>query len=356
MVATSSQGLTKSLLAAISLFIFQPLLAQQAQIELNQNIVNASNSFLSSLGSSQREKASFEFDDEERLNWHFIPRTRQGIALKELDASQLKSAQFLLQTLLSAKGYQKAENVRSLENVLAVLEPNGPFVRDPDLYYISVFGVPAMPGAWGIRYEGHHLAFNWTFIAGAGVASSPQFFGSNPAEVRTGVSAGTRVLAVEEDLSRTLVQSLSQSQLDLTVLQGDAPRDIFTAAEKEVRPLENLGILYGQLNPEQREILMAIITEVASAQADGISDERIQKIRDDGIEDIKFAWMGSTERGGAHYYRVQGASFLIEYDNTQNNANHIHLVWRDFDGDFGRDLIRLHYDAVATEYGSGHSH
>ena len=304
----------------------------------------------------QRDKASFEFSDEERLNWHFIPRPRQGIPLKELSAAQLDSARDLLQVLFSAKGFQKTENVRDLENVLAVLEPNGPFVRDPDLYYLTVFGEPAMAGAWGIRYEGHHLAFNWTFTEGVGIASTPQFFGSNPAEVRSGDKRGTRVLAVEEDLGRRLVKSLSAAQLAAAVIPGEAPRDIFSAAQKDIVALEDLGVAYQQLDAAQQELLVEIIAEVASSQAEAVSRARMQHITDDGIESVKFAWIGGVERGDAHYYRIQGDSFLIEYDNTQNDANHVHLVWRDFDGDFGRDLIRLHYDAVALEHGPGHQH
>lgn len=333
-----------------------PLAAQQTEIELSEAIVAASNDFVSTLSAAQSEKARFAFDDEERLNWHFIPRPRQGVPLKELNAEQLGAARELLQTLFSAGGFEKAENVRDLENVLAILEPNGRFVRDPDLYYLTVFGTPAMQGAWAVRYEGHHLAFNWTFVEGSGIASTPQFFGSNPAEVRSGEKRGTRVLAAEEDAGRQLVQSLNAEQRRIAVLPGEAPRDIFTAAQKEVTALDDLGISYGQLNPQQQGMLFAIINEVASVQAEAVTQARLRAIADAGLDDIKFAWIGGLERGDAHYYRVQGDSFLIEYDNTQNDANHIHLVWRDFDGDFGRDLIRMHYDAVAAENGPGHRH
>ncbi|PCI82136.1 MAG: hypothetical protein COB20_00580 [SAR86 cluster bacterium] len=348
--------LLQSLLAVAAILFTQALSAQQTQIELSEAIVAASKLFLSGLDAQQSERASFEFNEEERLNWHFIPRAREGVALKELTPEQLRSARELLQTLFSAKGFQKTENVRDLENVLAVLEPNGPFVRDPDLYYLTVFGTPSMIGAWAIRYEGHHLAFNWTFIEGAGIASTPQFFGSNPAEVRDGEKQGTRVLAAEEDMGRQLLKSLNEMQRGEAVLSGDAPRDIFTAAQKQIKPLEDVGISYGQLNTQQQEIMLAIISEVASAQSEVVANARLRTIMADGIDTVKFAWIGGFERGDAHYYRIQGGSFLIEYDNTQNDANHVHLVWRDFDGDFGRDLIRLHYDAVAVEHSLEHRH
>ena len=356
MLFSSCRRLLQSLLALAGILFAEALLAQQAQIELSEAIVAASHLFVSGLDAQQRERASFDFNDEERLNWHFIPRAREGVTLKELTPEQLRTARELLQTLFSAKGFQKTENVRDLENVLAVLEPNGPFVRDPDLYYLTVFGTPSMVDAWAIRYEGHHLAFNWTFVQGAGIASTPQFFGSNPAEVRDGEKQGTRVLATEEDLGRQLLKSLNEMQRSEAVLSGDAPRDIFTAAQKQVTSLEDVGISYGQLDSQQQEMLLAIILEVASAQTEVVASERLRTIMADGIYAVKFAWIGGFEPGDAHYYRIQGGSFLIEYDNTQNDANHVHLVWRDFNGDFGRDLIRLHYDAVAAEHGLGHQH
>jgi len=348
--------LLESLPIIVGIIFVQSLLAQQAQLELSESIVAASNLFVSGLGTEQLERARFDFNDEERLNWHFIPRDREGVALKELSPEQLRLARELLQTLFSAKGFQKTENVRDLESVLAILEPNGPFLRDPDLYYLTVFGQPSMQGAWAIRYEGHHLAFNWTFVEGVGIASTPQFFGSNPAEIRVGEKQGTRVLAAEEDMGRQLLKSLNEIQRGEAVRSGDAPRDIFTAAQKQITSLEDVGISYGELNSQQQEMLLAIILEVASAQTEVIASERLRAIMADGIDAIKFSWIGGFERGDAHYYRIQGENFLIEYDNTQNDANHVHLVWRDFDGDFGRDLIRLHYDAVAIEHSPEHRH
>ncbi len=340
----------------LQILFVESLAAQQSKIDLSTAIVAASNKFVGSLNATQSEKARFAFDDEERLNWHFIPRPRQGVTLKELNNAQLGAARELLQALFSAKGFQKTENVRDLENVLAVLEPNGPFVRDPDIYYLTVFGTPSMQGSWAMRYEGHHLAFNWTFVEGSGIASTPQFFGSNPAEVRSGEKQGTRVLAAEEDMARRLVKSLNASQLRAALIPGEAPRDIFSAAQKKTGALEDIGISYAQLDQQQQGLLLAVIEEVASTQPEVLARERLQTIQDEGIGEVKFAWIGGRDRGDAHYYRIQGKSFLIEYDNTQNDANHIHLVWRDFEGDFGRDLIRLHYDAVAAEHGPGHRH
>lgn len=330
--------------------------AQQSRIDLTQKMVDSTNSFLASLSAQQRNNGVYAFDDEERLNWHFIPRDRNGIPFRSMNEPQREAAENLLRTFFSAKGYQRAEAVRGLESVLAEIEVNGRFDRDPELYFITIFGTPGLNNDWALRYEGHHLAYNWTFVRGVGIASSPQFFGSNPAEVKAGENIGTRVLATEEDIARELVNSLNPNQQATAVLEAEVPRDIFTAAEKEISPLENSGISYSELDSQQKRTLISLVEELASMQPEVIAQQRMDSIRSAGLDGIKFTWIGGMERGDPHYYRLQGSNFLIEYDNTQNNANHIHLVWRDFAGDFGRDLIRMHYQAIASEFGSVHDH
>ena len=346
----------KQLLLVIVLVTVLPASAQQARIDLTQEMVEATNAFVSSLSVQQRNNGVYTFEDEERFNWHFIPRDRKGVPFRSMNDSQRAAAQNVLQTFFSAKGYQRAEAVRSLESVLAEIEVNGRFDRDPELYFLTIFGTPGLDSNWALRYEGHHLAYNWTFVSGMGIASSPQFFGSNPAEVRSGEKIGTRVLSVEEDLGRDLVSALSADQKKMAILDLEVPGDIFTAAEREITRLENSGISYSELNSRQKRMLIALIDELASMQSEVIAEARMASIRSEGLEDIKFVWIGGIERGDPHYYRVQGSGFLIEYDNTQNNANHIHLVWRDFTGDFGRDLIRMHYQAAANGFGATHNH
>ena len=346
----------KQLLLLIVLVAVLPANAQQARIDLTQEMVEATNAFVSSLSVQQRNNGIYTFEDEERFNWHFIPRDRKGVPFRSMNDSQRAAAQNVLQTFFSAKGYQRAEAVRSLESVLAEIEVNGRFDRDPELYFLTIFGTPGLDSNWALRYEGHHLAYNWTFVSGMGIASSPQFFGSNPAEVRSGEKIGTRVLSVEEDLGRDLVSALSADQKKMAILDLEVPGDIFTAAEREITRLENSGISYSELNSRQKRMLIALINELASMQSEVIAEARMASIRSEGFEDIKFVWIGGIERGDPHYYRVQGSGFLIEYDNTQNNANHIHLVWRDFTGDFGRDLIRMHYQAAANGFGATHNH
>ena len=336
--------------------VMSPASAQDARIQLNERMVAAASNFIESLTRFQHNRAVYAFDDEERLNWHFIPRERNGAVLRDMTDEQLAAAHELLRTFFSASGYAQAEAVRNLENVLAEIEVNGRFERDPGLYYLTIFGVPGMDTDWALRYEGHHLAFNWTFARGLGIASSPQFFGSNPAEVRAGSQTGTRVLAAEEDLARNLVMSFDAGQKSQAIIPTEVPRDIITGASKLVEPLDSTGIAYNEMNSAQKLMLMRLIEEVASVQPAVLFADRMAAIQEQGVGNIRFTWIGSVERGAAHYYRVQGPGFLIEYDNVQNNANHIHLVWRDFAGDFGRDILRLHYESVAAAYGPGHLH
>jgi hypothetical protein len=305
-------------------------------------LLEASQAFLRSLGDQQRAKVKYAFNSGERLDWHYVPRQRIGLALKDLTPSQQAKVMDVLQAGLSEQGYSKAEAIRQLEPVLRQME--GSARRDPGLYSIVFFGEPTADGNWYLRYEGHHISFNWTFVKGRLAATSPQFLGANPAEVRIeGPMQGTRVLRAEEDLARELVKSLDEVQLETAVLDKEAPSDILTSNQREVAMLEDLGIPWSGLTADQQGVLISLIEELASVMPVDVVAARLEKIRSAGIDKVRFAWMGGLERGEKHYYRIQGPTFLIEYDNTQNNANHVHTVWRDFAGDFGRDLLKEHY-------------
>jgi hypothetical protein len=305
---------------------------------------NAAESFLASLSAEQRAAARFSFGDGERLNWHFIPRERRGLPFRDMDEGQRELARALLQTGLSPQGIRKVDDIISLELVLRELGGN-PAVRDPELYFVSIFGDPSGSGPWGWRFEGHHLSLNYTILDGAPVAWAPAFLGANPAEVREGSRVGLRALAPEEDLARALVRSLDDAQRRAAVVDVEAPSDIITGNALEIDPLEPAGISISDLNPPQVDQLVRLIDEYLGRMSDDLAASRRARLESSDLSRIGFAWAGSLEVGEPHYYRVQGPSFLIEYDNTQNNANHIHSVWRDFDGDFGRDLLREHYDA-----------
>jgi hypothetical protein len=314
-----------------------------AQTALPATMLDAAHSFLASLDPAQRSRVLFAFNSEERFRWFYTPVSRKGISLKELNASQQQAALALLRAGLSEKGYTKAEMIRKLEDVLRELEQNHGPTRDPELYFFTFFGEPTSNGAWGWRYEGHHCSQNWTILDGKSIASSPQFFGANPAEVRNGPMKGTRVLGAEEDLGRSLLQSLAPAQKTEAVLAATAPDDIVTSNQRKAAIQDNKGIAYGSLNKDQQGMLLALIEEYLGAQPAAEARRRFDKIRAAGLDQIKFAWMGGLKSGEGHYYRVQGSNFLIEFDNTQNNANHIHCVWRDFNGDWGEDLLAAHY-------------
>jgi hypothetical protein len=306
-------------------------------------MLDAARMFLATLDPAQKSKAVQPFNSEERFHWFYTPVSRKGIPLKELTAAQRQAALALLRAGLSEKGYTKAETIRKLEGVLRELEGSSGPTRDPDLYFFTFFGEPDSNSAWGWRYEGHHCSQNWTILKGQSIGSSPQFFGANPAEVRDGPMKGTRVLSAEEDLARSLVKSLSAEQHAEAVLSTTAPADILTSNQRKAAIQGNKGLAYSKLGKDQQGTLLALIEEYLGAQPREQARQRLDKIRQTGFDQIRFAWMGGLEKGQGHYYRVQGSTFLIEYDNTQDSANHIHCVWRDFNGDWGQDLLAEHY-------------
>ena len=303
-------------------------------------MAKAADAFLAALDPAKRAQAAFPFNSAERLDWHFVPKDRQGVPLKQMSADERRAALALLRSGLSARGFTKVDTILHLEEVLFALE--GSAMRDPGLYYFTVFGRPADQGAWGWRYEGHHVSLNWTLLDGRVVGSSPQFLGANPADVRDGIQKGTRALAAEEDLGRAFVKSMKPDQRADAVVSADAPRDIVTGASREAAIQEDNGIAYPKLSQEQQGLLLSLIQEYASTQPLAVAQARLARVKAD-LPHVKFAWMGGIEKGQGHYYRIQGSTFLIEYDNTQNGANHIHSVWRDFKGDWGKDLLAEHY-------------
>jgi len=305
-------------------------------------MARAAQALLAALDEEARATVELPFDAEERFNWHYVPKPRAGLALKRMSADQQRVAMDLLEAGLSEKGYTKAETIRALESVLAEIEED-PVRRDPELYYVAIFGEPSTTGTWGWRFEGHHISLNWTIVRGTSIASSPQFLGSNPAEVRSGPMRGTRALAAEEDLARALLGSLNDAQRAQAVISRAAPDDILTSNARTAGVQEENGVAYAELSREQRGLLLAVIEEYAGVQPKAVARQRVERIRAAGFDRIRFAWMGGLNRGERHYYRIQGPTFIIEYDNTQDDANHIHSVWRDFDGDFGIDLLEQHY-------------
>ncbi|MCX6838908.1 MAG: DUF3500 domain-containing protein [Verrucomicrobia bacterium] len=303
--------------------------------------------FLTSLAPEQKARTSFNFADAERENWHFIPRERKGLPMKDMNPQQRLLAHALLNTGLGLRGAAKAVTIMSLEEVLYQIEGADESKRaavrekrDPEKYFVSIFGEPADKGAWGWRVEGHHLSLNFTIKDGQLLRATPAFMGSNPGEVRQGPLTGLRVLAVEEEMGRELVKSLTPEQFKTAFVATEAPKEMITAAENRVSALSPAGLADSALDDKQKAMLTRLIDEYLGRMRPEIADEARTEIKNSGT--VYFAWAGGKERGEPHYYRVQGKTFLIEYDNTQNEANHVHSVWRSFDGDFGRDLLGEH--------------
>jgi hypothetical protein len=302
---------------------------------------SAADAFLGSLDDAKRTKAVFAFDGEQRENFKFTPRERTGLPLKEMNEAQNAAAMKLLEAALSEKGKLKATQIITLEGVLREMEKN-PDYRDPGKYYVSIFGKPGDAKGWGWKFEGHHLALNYT-VVGDKVSVTPSFFAANPAEVRQGEHKGLRLLAAEEDLAMTLVNVLLEGGKKGVVFSEKAPTEILTAENRKATALDPVGITTAEMTGEQKKALRALIDEYVSRHRKDLAEADLAKIEKAGFDKVMFGWAGGTKRGEAWYYRVQGPTFLMEAANTQNNANHIHATWRDFEGDFGRDLLGDHY-------------
>ncbi len=279
-------------------------------------MAGAATAFLGALPDAARRRTVVAFGDKERVNWHYVPRGREGLPFKSMPAPARAAAHELMKASLSTVGYAKAVNVIRLETVLRQLETFGGLMRDSENYSVTVFGTPDSAGApWGWRLEGHHLSLNFTLVPGKPVAVTPAFFGANPAEVRSGPLKGLRTLAREQDLGRALAQGMDAAQRRRMIISAQSLGDIVSGPGREESLVSQAG-------------LPAVL----------------RRIREAGIERLYFAWAGPIDPGHAHYYRIHGPSVLIEFDNSQNDANHIHSVWHDPRNVFGADLLRAHYE------------
>jgi hypothetical protein len=298
----------------------------------------AATRFLAALEQDQVAKATYAFDAPERLDWHFIPRPRKGLPIKEMNPAQRALAFGLINSGLAGTGFLKATTIMSLEQILKDLEQGKGPVRDPELYFVTIFGKPSDRGQWGWRVEGHHLSLNFTLEDGKVVSATPAFFGSNPAEVRQGPRQGLRTLADIEDRALRLVQALDDKQAKEAILSETAPKEIRAANTPQPPTDTAQGIAFSDLNDEQREMLRALVEAYAQDMPPEVARAWLDEARQAGPSNIRFAWYGPADRLQPHAYRVQGPTFLIEFNNTQNGANHIHSVWRNMLGDFGIPL------------------
>jgi hypothetical protein len=392
---------TGLLVAGVALIVAPVIARQRAAAEM----AKTANEFVSSLTSDQRTKAVYPMSSEEWTRWNFIPASmfpRNGISFKELSQAQRQRAHDLMKASLSQTGYLTASSVMQLENVLREIEgpsatagsappaaqpapptaaptpadaaagergaarggggqrggrggrggggdgAGAPIIRDPELYYLTVFGDPAAKSTWGWRLEGHHVSLRFAVDNGKLlVSSTPQFLGSNPAEVPYGYGpyTGLRVLAAQEDAARTLVLALDAKRQAIAIVAPN-PRGFASGTTVKFDPQTAVGLPMSQMTGGQRDMLMKLIDSYATIMPADIAAARLAKIKAAGTDTIAFAWSGSTEKGRQYQYQVQGPTFLIEHNNTQNNGNHIHAVWRDFNGDFGRDVLAEHMAAL----------
>lgn len=304
-------------------------------------MVAAARSLLSTLRPELERECLFALDDANRVEWGYVPGKRRGVSLKQMNEAERRATHALLRAGLSGRGYDKAAGVMELEGILGRLETFGSG-RDPELYWIALFGEPSETKPWGWRFEGHHLSLNFSSATGRIVATTPAFFGANPARVPSGRRAGWRVLAGEEDLARKLLASLDENERHAAMPGDRAPADIILGPDRKETPTPS-GLAASQMRPEPRALLLELVGEYLDNMRPEVSRAQRQRIEAAGVEKIRFLWAGGAKPGEPHYYRVQGPTFVVEYDNTQNHANHVHSVWRDLENDFGGDLLRRHY-------------
>lgn len=326
--------------------------------------------FVTSLNRVQKSYTLFDFDAKHRMDWHYFPEggftrtygyVRNGVTFKDMDPRQKHLANALLASGLSTDGFNKAAQVMSLEEIIRIIEDDHTGHRDSEGFHFSIFGTPSLTGTWGWRVEGHHLSLHYTIKDGKLVSSSPTFFGANPHEVAQGPHKGLRVLAKEEDLALGLLNGLDPEQQKMAIFQEVAPEDIITMADTRAKMNgDPQGLPASKMNDEQYATLLQLIAEYANNTPGPVAAARMKVARETPRGQLFFAWAGKMERPRpkavpigsrttgnreerGNYYRIQSPTFLIEYDNTQNQSNHSHSVWRDFENDFGRDVLALHY-------------
>ena len=334
----------RQILAGAAGLLLGSAVAAPAIARSREKVAQAALDLLESIGIEGREAVLHRFDDSDRRDWHYTPRSRPGLTLKDMSKSQRERVFALLQTVLSDQGAHKVNEVIRLEGILGDITGNR-FFRDPENYAIAIFGDPAGTAPWAWRFEGHHLSLSFTVVPGKGVAATPAFFGTNPAVVRPGHRhSGLRVLKQEHDIAFALVNGLTTAQRETAILQPSSFGDILTGPGREDSLRAPQGLALGAMNAGQRDQVLRLIQSYVANMRTDIAERELRDLREAGIDRLHFAWAGGTTPDTAHYYRLHGPSVIIEYDNTQNGANHAHSVWHDPRDGFGADLLRQHHE------------
>jgi hypothetical protein len=295
------------------------------------------------------------FDDAERTTWFYTPTDHGGVPLGALTPTQQQLVFKLLASALTPSAYATACTIMTLDDILDGREGWRTNVlgrerfRDPGLYFVSIFGEPAS-GTWAWSFGGHHVSIHRTFVDGALVASTPSFFGANPAETRLLGGHLLRPLAVFEDLGRELVHALPaavvtrDAPIDLAsgnrpfLNEGDAPMNLFALMRDGSGDAPDVDPAI-PLTRAPKGVQSPDLQPLVDAYCEHVPDLRID------ASTMRFLWAGGVEKGEPHYYRLQSDDWLIEYDNVQDGVNHIHTVVRSWRGDFGRDVLSAHHAA-----------
>jgi len=312
-----------------------------------RDMARAAGAWLAALDPRQQREAQLDWASRLRESWHYVPRGRPGVALKAMNATQTAAAWDLLGSLLSARGLDQVRGQLAIERILGELS-GSPSFRDPGNYALVIFGDPAGSSApWAWRFEGHHLSLSVLVAPGHGVAVTPAFFGANPAQVPRGhAHGGFRLIGAEEDAAFSLIQSLDGGVRTQAVIADRALGDIVSGPGRELDLKRFEGVPLARLNEAQRGGILRILELYAGTMRQEIAAAALAKVREAGLDTLHFAWAGSLARGRPHYFRLHGPTALIEYDNTQDGANHVHSVWIDPQALFGRDLLKAHYQGA----------
>ena len=306
--------------------------------------------WLDGLEPAQRSAAVFPFDAAERFAWDYRPGPRQGLSLGDMRSPQRETALAIVSAAMSDRGATEVRDIIALEPILGALEQQrgrDGTRRDPGRSWFAGFGDPDAASPWGWRIGGHHVAIHSTVVGDRVVGAAPSFLGANPATVPSGPLAGHRAIEGEEGLARALLAGLSSEQRQVAIIDPVAPPDILSGIGRRADLAEiPAGIRYDQLDGAQQADLERLIRHYLERSAPDVAASKWERVRDGGLESLTFAWAGPDEPGRGHYYAIRGPSLLIEYDNTQDGANHIHSVWRDPTNDWGEDLLAEHYRAA----------
>jgi hypothetical protein len=309
-----------------------------------QAMTAAANALLAATPATQRAQLQQPFTLEARTDWHYTPRSRTGVAFKAMTPAQRAASQRLLAAALSEPGLAQVQSIIGLEIALRALESFG-LSRDPENYAIALFGPPHASEPWGWRIEGHHLSLHFTLARGQVVASLPQFLGANPAQVPRDIAGGPRqgqrALGDPEDRAFALLGALSTAQRQRAVFSERPFGDIATRNAAQLEPLAPVGLPFDAMDAAQQALLLRLVEAFAAVAEPSVAAQRLERVRSGGLGSLRFGWAGGFERGQPHYWRIQGAKFLIEWDNS--GGNHVHSVWRDAEGDWGRDVLKEHY-------------